>query len=115
VLAGSMLYASGDDGTYVSRDTGAHFTLAESGTPYQFLASSPENATTVYGLSGSTVAVSTDSGATWKLLTIPPDRLIAPFLAIDPDDSQNVYLGNSYPVMVYSTADSGQQWSQIAP
>jgi photosystem II stability/assembly factor-like uncharacterized protein len=110
-----MLYASGDDGTYVSQDGGAHFTLTLANTTFSYLASSAAHPMTAFGLTGTRLYITTDGGQTWKTLAIPPSSLIAPNLAADPDSGQTVYLGNSYPVYVYSSSDNGQQWSQIAP
>lgn len=114
-LAGSTVYATGDDGTFVSQDDGGQFTLTAPDKTFSYLVSSEQNPNTVYGLSGSNVAVSTDSGKTWVSLSIPPAQLIAAYLLIEPDNSTDVYLGNSYPVTIYSTSNSGQNWSQIAP
>ncbi len=114
-LSSSMVYATGDDGTYVSRDGGDGFTLVPQSQTFQFLASSPQSSSTVFGLSGSTVSISSDGGQTWKLLTIPPDHLLAAYLVVAPDNSQEVILGNSYPVAIYTSANSGQNWSQVAP
>jgi len=114
LLVKSMLYASGDDGTFVSQDGGAQFALMGSAT-FQYLASSPTNSTTVFGLSGSSFSQTTDGGQHWRTLSIPASRLFFANLAVDPSNGQQVYLGNSYPVVVYSSADGGQHWSQIAP
>ncbi len=114
-LAGSTVYATGDDGTFVSQDDGGQFTLAAPDKTFSYLVSSSETPTTVYGLGGSNVAVSTDGGKSWTSLSIPPAQLVAAYLLIDPDSSADVYLGNSYPVTIYSTSNSGQKWSQIAP
>ena len=115
VLSGSMVYATGDDGTFVSQDDGGQFTLTTPGQTFQYLVSSPENPNTVYGLGASNMDVSTDGGKSWSSLAIPPARLLAAHLIIDPASSADVYLGNSYPVTIYSTSNSGQNWSQIAP
>ncbi len=120
ILIGSMLYASGDDGTFVSQDNGAHFTLTTPDTTFQFLAGDPSTPNTAFGLSGaglngSALYLTTDGGQTWNQVDIPADHLLAPGLTIDPNDGSVVYLGNSYPVAVYSTTDSGQHWAQIAP
>jgi photosystem II stability/assembly factor-like uncharacterized protein len=120
LLAGSMLYASGDDGTFVSQDGGAHFTLPTPNLTFQYLASDPATPTTAFGLSGaglngSALYMTSDGGQTWKPPDIPADHLLAPGLTLDPSSGSAVYLGNSYPVAVYSTADDGQHWAQIAP
>lgn len=115
VLVGSMMYATGDDGVFVSQDSGAHFTLTSTTTTFSFLGSSTAHPTTVFGLTGTQLFVTTDGGQTWKMLAIPPSHLLAPNLSVEPDSGQAVYLGNSYPVAVYSSSDNGQQWSQIAP
>ncbi len=120
LLLGSTLYASGDDGTFVSQDGGAHFTLTAPDKTFQFLVGDASTPTTVFGLSGaglngSALYVSTDGGQTWQPVDMPADHLLAPGLTINPNDGSMVYLGNSYPVAVYSTTDSGQHWAQIAP
>jgi photosystem II stability/assembly factor-like uncharacterized protein len=120
LLVGRMLYASGDDGTFVSQDGGAHFTLTTPDTTFQFLAGGTATPTTAFGLSGaglngSALYLTTDGGQTWQPVDIPADHLLAPGLTVDPTNESIIYLGNSYPVAVYSTADDGQHWAQIAP
>jgi photosystem II stability/assembly factor-like uncharacterized protein len=115
LLNGSMLYASGDDGVFVSRDGGAHFTLTMPNLSFQFLSSSPTNAQSAFGISGSAMYQTTDGGQQWQAVKIPPNRLFFANLSVEPDNSRQVYLGNSYPVMVYASSDGGQHWSQIAP
>jgi photosystem II stability/assembly factor-like uncharacterized protein len=120
LLEGTMVYASGDDGTFVSTDSGAHFTLTAPNTTFQYFAGDAAHPTTAFGLSGaglngSALYLTTDGGQTWKPVSIPASHLLAPGLSLDPTNSSVVYLGTSYPVVVYSTANSGQQWAQIAP
>lgn len=115
LLNGSMVYASGDDGTFVSQDGGSHFTLTAPNLAFQFLSSSPTTPTTVYGVSGSSFYQTTDGGQHWQALKIPPSRLFFANLSVEPANSQQIYLGNSYPVTVYASSDGGQHWSQIAP
>lgn len=115
LLNGSMLYASGDDGIFVSQDGGAHFTLTEPDVSFQFMASSPKDTQAAFGISGSTLYQTTDGGQHWQIIKIPPNRLFFANLSVEPNNSQEVYLGNSYPVTVYASSDGGQHWSQIAP
>ncbi|HEY7346888.1 MAG TPA: hypothetical protein VH599_01120 [Ktedonobacterales bacterium] len=115
LLNGSLIYASGDDGTFVSQDGGAHFTLTAQNLAFQFLSSSPTTPTTAYGVSGSSFYQTTDGGQHWQNLKIPASRLFFASLSVEPSNSQQVYLGNSYPVTVYASSNGGQQWSQVAP
>ncbi len=115
LLNGSMIYASGDDGTFVSQDGGAHFTLTGPNLTFQFMSSSPTAPNTAFGLSGSTMYATTDGGQHWQEIKIPASRLFFASLSVAPGNSKQVYLGNSYPVVVYASSDDGQHWSQIAP
>ncbi len=115
LLNGSMLYASGDDGTFVSQDGGAHFSLTGPNLAFQFMSSSPTAPSVVFGLSSSTMYATTDGGQHWQQVKIPASRLFFASLQVAPDNSKEVYLGNSYPVVVYASSDGGQHWSQIAP
>jgi photosystem II stability/assembly factor-like uncharacterized protein len=115
LLNGAMIYASGDDGTFVSQDGGAHFTLTAQNLALQFMSSSPQTPNSVFGLSGSTLYLTTDGGQHWHAVSIPPSRLFFANLSVEPGNSQQVYLGNSYPVTIYASSDGGQHWSQIAP
>lgn len=115
LLNGSMLYASGDDGTFVSQDGGAHFTLTGQNLTFQFLSSSPTTPMTAYGLSGSSFYQTTDGGGHWQIFQIPANRLFFANLSVEPGNSQQIYLGNSYPVTIYASSDGGQHWSQVAP
>ncbi len=114
LLSGSMIYASGDDGTFVSRDGCAHFTLTAENLTFQFMASSPTNPNVAFGISGSTMYETADGGQNWQAVKIPPSRLFFANLSVEPGNSQQVYLGNSYPVTIYASSDDGQHWSQIA-
>jgi photosystem II stability/assembly factor-like uncharacterized protein len=115
LLNGSLLYASGDDGTFVSQDGGAHFTLTRPNLALQFMSSSPTNANLLFGLSGSTLYETSDGGQHWQDVKIPASRLFFASLSVEPGNSQQIYLGNSYPVTIYASSDGGQRWSQIAP
>lgn len=115
LLNGSMIYASGDDGTFVSQDDGAHFSLTGPNLTFQFMSSSPTASNAAFGLSGSTMYVTTDGGQHWQEVKIPASRLFFAALQVAPGNSKEVYLGNSYPVVVYASSDDGQHWSQIAP
>ncbi len=115
LLNGSLIYASGDDGTFVSQDGGAHFSLTGPNLTFQFMSSSPAAPTAAFGLSGSTMYATTDGGQHWQVIKIPASRLFFASLQVAPGNSKEVYLGNSYPVVVYASSDDGQHWSQIAP
>lgn len=115
LLNGSMVYASGDDGVFVSQDGGAHFTLTMQNLSFQFMSSSPTNAQSAFGISGSEMYQTTDGGQHWQDVKIPPSRLFFANLSVEPGNSREIYLGNSYPVTVYASSDGGQHWSQIAP
>ncbi len=115
LMNGPMLYASGDDGTFVSQDGGAHFVLPAPNLTFQFMSSSPANPNVAFGISGSSMYHTADGGQHWQKVAIPPSRLFFANLSVEPGNSKQVYLGNSYPVTIYASSDDGRHWSQIAP
>lgn len=76
----------------------------------EVFAVAPATPTTVYAQErNSRFYVSTDSGATWTLSSV---SLTATTLAIDPSDSQVVYLGGNLGELSRS-ADGGTNWNQV--
>ena len=111
--AGNLLYANGDNGLYVSSDAGLHFTLAPTQIGFSSVVAcsvAPEQA---YGLTGTTVYVSSTAGRTWvetQAISQHPG-----VLAADPANPDVLYVGLSYPVGIIVTTNAGRSWHQVLP
>ncbi len=112
-VLGDWLYACGDDGVYVSRDGGAHFTQVYTDAVLTSVSASPSNPQHAYGLTGSHVLVTNDGGKTWQETG---DTSRHPGnITIDPGEPSVAYTSFSYPVGVDVTTDNGAQWKSVMP
>ena len=109
--AHSPIYASGDNGVYVSNDGGKTFTSVNTQAAYGSLAVAPSQPQTVYGKTGTAIYRSTDGGKTWTQL--PTVKGTLAYLAVDATDPKNPYLALSYPAQVYHL-DQGS-WVSLTP
>jgi hypothetical protein len=113
-LAGNgRIYASGNDGVFVSTDDGAHFALVAPGTIMTTISTSPAQPMTVFGLTGTSVIRSTDGGTTWN-----PAGSMAQHVGLltsDPGNGQQIYAGASYPIAVMKSDDAGSSWQTMLP
>jgi photosystem II stability/assembly factor-like uncharacterized protein len=111
------IYASADQGIYVSQDGGKIFALVHPGASYSSLTASPMNPQLVYGKTSSTIFRSTDGGHTWNALPPPTGSKGSLYaLAADPTNSAVLYLGLSYPTEVYRyDQDSSKPWTSLTP
>ena len=83
------------------------------------LAIDPINANVVYTGSSAGLAKTTDGGATWQYLSDSWDSQSVSAIAINPDASNDVYVGTgregtgyaSYQVGLYRSFDGGSTWS----
>ena len=112
-LAGQTVYASGNDGVFVSHDGGASFTLAATGLRFTTIIASATDPQRAYGLTGEDVQTTTDGGATWQPVAATSRH--AGNLTIDPAHSQTIYAGFSYPIGLDRTDNGGAAWQQIMP
>lgn len=106
------IYASGDNGIYVSQDGGKTFKLANQAS-YAGLAASTTQPQVVYGKTGLTIYRSTDGGHTWKVLPHISGNLSN--LAVDPANPMQIYLALSYPTAVYMLKSDGTAWMSLTP
>lgn len=112
-LTGSLIYASGDAGMFVSSDDGANFTLANKDYAFSSVVACPAAPATAYALAGTAVYASSDSGQAWTPTaptTSHPSNLTA-----DPANGRVAYVGFSYPVGVATTTDGGAHWRTVFP
>ncbi len=108
----SPIYASGDNGIYVSKDGGKTFTPVNQ-TYYAFLTASPSQPTTLYGKTGTSIYHSTDGGHTWSAMPHISGNLGN--LAVDPANASQLYLSLSYPTEVYRFNPGSNAWSSLTP
>jgi hypothetical protein len=111
--AGDLLYANGDNGLYVSSDAGLHFTLARTQIGFSAVvacSAAPEHA---YGLTGTTVYVSSTGGQTWAAAQATSQH--PGVLAADPANPDILYVGLSYPLGIIVTTNAGHSWHQVLP
>jgi photosystem II stability/assembly factor-like uncharacterized protein len=108
------IYATGDNGLYVSYDGGKSFATVNTQVAYgSSLAVSPTQPQTLYGHTAVTVYRSTDGGKTWNALPLLKKQLFN--LVVDPHNAQQVYLDTSYPVEMYHFTQASQTWSSLTP
>jgi photosystem II stability/assembly factor-like uncharacterized protein len=109
----STLYASGDQGIFVSRDAGKSFTLVDENDHYSALTAVSGQPNLVYGKTGRLIYKSVNGGSTWKALPALQGNLEN--LVPDPQTPSRLFLSLSYPsgVEIYD-AQSGS-WSSLTP
>jgi photosystem II stability/assembly factor-like uncharacterized protein len=120
----SVVYADSGNGVFVSVDAGASWTKRSDKSDVLAFAVDPTNPSIVWAAcgkvggfddGGSGLWKSTDGAATWTPLpvTAPAGSFQYPTyaVAIDPDDSSNVYAGTS--VGLYRTTDEGATWTAL--
>ena len=125
-----IMIATGLD-LYTSRDAGSRWERSINVLPGTFnaLIISPANQNTLYaGIEGLGLYSSLDGGSTWTLFDSgiplnPGQRFGITAIAIDPLDSQNIYLSAGvwggagyrtyYPVGIIRTEDGGKTWNTI--
>ncbi|MGH2515101.1 MAG: hypothetical protein ACRDHP_05540 [Ktedonobacterales bacterium] len=112
-LAGSLVYAVGDYGLYVSHDSGAHFLLVDSSATYSSVEASRSNPTQAYALTGTAVYVSSDAGVSWHAAALTSQH--PGVISVDPQAADMVYVALSYPVGVEVTSNSGRTWRTVLP
>lgn len=110
------LYALGNDGFYKSTDAGQTWTLQQAASGFRgAVALDPSDSQTVYFAEwnpGGQVQRSTDGGATWTSIRSDlPDNLVVDSIAVDPFDSDVLYVGSGHQG-VFRSDDAGQTWSQ---
>jgi hypothetical protein len=111
--AGDLIYANGDAGLYVSSDGGAHFALAPAQLAFSTVVACASAPTHVFGLTGTSVYVSSTAGRTW---TATADISQHPgVVAADPADPSIGYVGLSYPLGVLVTQNTGVSWQRVLP
>ncbi len=114
----SPIYASGDEGTYVSKDEGKTFTHLNQDYHPQLVAS-PSQPQVIYSHSYIHITRSSDGGKTWSdLPTLKSNNSSAGSysnIAVDADNVSKVYLSISYPTEVYSLEQGNATWLSLTP
>ncbi len=104
-----------DGGLWVSHDAGHTWTEIQGlhGQSIRSLAQAPSDAKVLYAGTLDGVYRSSDSGATWALISPPASKEIheVESLAVDPTDAQIVYAGTWH--LPWKTSDGGQNWHNI--
>ena len=112
------IYASGDEGTYVSKDEGKTFTQLNQDYHPQLVAS-PSQPLVLYSHSYLHITKSSDGGKTWTdLPALKSNNNNAGSysnVAVDADNGQTVFLSISYPTEVYSLALGNTTWTSLTP
>jgi photosystem II stability/assembly factor-like uncharacterized protein len=112
-IAGTMIYAAGDEGLYVSQDDGAHFTLVDQNDTFTSVVATAAVPRHAYAITGSAVYETTDGGTTWHRTAAPSAG--NGMLGVDPADANIAYIGLSYPLGVKMTTNGGAQWQSVLP
>ncbi|GAC1643624.1 MAG: hypothetical protein NVS4B12_08050 [Ktedonobacteraceae bacterium] len=119
-LAGphSPIYASGDEGTYVSKDEGKTFIQINQDYHPQLVAS-PSQPQVLYSHTYLHIIRSSDGGKTWSdLPTLKSNNSNAGSysnVAVDADNAAKVFLSISYPTEVYSLDLGSTTWVSLTP
>ncbi|HEV7126359.1 MAG TPA: sialidase family protein [Ktedonobacterales bacterium] len=112
-LAGTTIYASGSDGTFLSTNDGANYTLVNKDFTFSTVVVCASATTHAYALAGTAVYASADGGHTWTqtaATTSHPGNL-----TVDPANAGTAYVGFSYPVGVETTTNAGARWTSVLP
>jgi len=116
--AHSPVYASGDEGTYVSQDAGKTFTQVSQDYHPQLVAS-PSQPQVIYSHTYLHITRSSDGGKTWVALpalkTSNSNAGSYSNIAVDADNATTLYLSISYPVEMYSLSQNSTTWSSLTP
>lgn len=110
-IAGTAIYASGEDGAFVSTDDGATYTLVNKTFTFSNIVACDATPATAYALIGTTVYRTTDSGKTWTATAATSAH--PGNVSVDPDHAGTVYVSFSYPVGVQGTTDGGAHWKTL--
>lgn len=108
----SMLYASSDQGIYVSRDSGVTFKRVSTQSR-SALTAVPDEPLWLYGKTGRLVYKSEDGGRSW--LPLPAIQGNLENLAPDPHNVANLYLSLSYPIEIYRYDEHDSSWTSLTP
>jgi uncharacterized protein (TIGR03437 family) len=113
---------------YQTEDSGAHWSMVDSPSYIvNQLVIDPLLPLAVYAMSDSTVAKTSNAGASWNPISTPADFGLQS-VAVDPNTEGTVYAsslggefyfgflsgGFSQPAAVYRSADAGNTWQQLA-
>ena len=109
----SPIYASGDAGIMVSKDGGASFKLVNTQASYASLAVSPSQPQVVYGKTGLSTYRSANGGQTWQALPHVSGNLAV--LAVNPDNTSQIFLSLSYPTAMYELGPNETAWQSLTP
>ncbi len=114
----SPIYASGDEGTFVSKDEGKTFTQLNQDYHPQLVASASQPQV-LYSHTYLHITRSADGGKTWTdLPALKSNNSSAgsySSIAVDADNGQTVFLSISYPTEVYSFNLSDTMWTPLTP
>lgn len=112
-FAGSMIYAAGDSGLYLSQDGTPRFALADKNDTFSAVVACASSPTHAYALTGSAIYTSDDAGHTWhETAATSKDN---GSLTVDPANAQVAYVGVSFPLKVEMTTNGGAQWRRTLP
>jgi len=104
-------------GNFLSTDSGVTWTTASSGYTGARMADvnvAPDNPGLVYGSGRSGVFKSNDGGTTWTGLAYGEAHILERgALAVDPTDSQHVFLMGSGLESAVETTDGGMDWQKV--
>jgi BNR/Asp-box repeat len=112
-IAGTHIYASGDAGTYLSTDDGAHFSLVNPNYTFSAVVSSLAAPSDAYAMTGTSVYATGDNGTTWHQAA--PTSNHPGNITVDPANPQIIFTAFSYPVGVQVSTDGGAHWKTVLP
>ncbi len=114
----SPIFASGDEGTFVSQDEGKTFKQVDQDYHPQLVAS-PLQPNVIYSHTYLHITRSSDGGKTWTdLPTLKSNNSSAgsySSMTVDADTVTTVYLSISYPVEMYSIDLGSTAWASLTP